>query len=183
MKATIKKGFHAEQELKQVWEFLSDTEKIASCVPGATITEKVDDKNYKGEVVMKFGPVKAKYNGDISIEELDHELKKMVLKGVGKDSKGKGSAEMLMNAEACEAVDGGTEVVCEMEISVNGMLAQFGSRLITDVSDQITDQFINNFKSKLGGEEIEDNTISAGAIAGKVLKDKIGGLFGGSKNT
>ena len=63
------------------------------------------------------------------------------------------------------------------------MLAQFGSRLITDVSDQITDQFINNFKSKLGGEEIEDNTISAGAIAGKVLKDKIGGLFGGSKNT
>lgn len=181
MKATIKKDFHSDENIEKVWAFLSDTNKIASCVPGATITEQIDERNYKGEVVMKFGPVKAKYNGDISIEEIDHETHQMTLKGVGKDSKGKGSAEMLMNAEACEAEGGGTQVECEMEISVNGMLAQFGSRLITDVSDQITDQFINNFKSKLAGDEVEDNSISAGSIAGKVLKDKLGGIFGGSK--
>ena len=53
--------------------------------------------------------------------------------------------------------------------------------MITDVSDQITDQFIENFKSRLGGEEIADNSIRAGAIAGKVIKDKLGGIFGGSK--
>ncbi len=182
MKAEITKNFQLDEPVEKVWEYLSNPEKIASCVPGATLTEIVDEKNFKGEVVMKFGPVKAKYNGDISIEEMDHENKRMQMKGVGKDSKGKGSAEMLMNGEVCEGESGGSNVDFSMDITVNGMLAQFGSRLITDVSGQITDQFVNNFKAKLAGEEIADNSIKAGNLAGQVLKSKIGGLFGGSKN-
>jgi carbon monoxide dehydrogenase subunit G len=182
MKAQISKNFHVDESVDKVWEYLSNPEKIASCVPGATLTEVIDEKNFKGEVVMKFGPVKAKYNGDISIEEMDHDAKKMTMKGVGKDSKGKGSAEMLMNGAVLEAEEGGSNIDFNMDISVNGMLAQFGSRLITDVSDQITEQFVGNFKAKLAGEEIGDNSIKAGSLAGSVLKSKIGGLFGGSKN-
>ena len=61
--------------------------KIVTCVPGAALTEKVDDSNYKGEVTMKFGPIKAKYNGLMTFEEMDKENRKMVLKGKGVDDK------------------------------------------------------------------------------------------------
>jgi len=182
MKAQIKKEFHVDEPVEKVWEYLSNPEKIASCVPGATLTEVIDEKNFKGEVVMKFGPVKAKYNGDISIEEMNHEDHKMVMRGMGKDSKGKGSAEMLMNGAVMANPEGGSDVDFSMDITVNGMLAQFGSRLITDVSNQITEQFVGNFKTKLAGEEIADNSIKAGSLAGQVLKSKISGLFGGSKD-
>ena len=146
-----------------------------TCVPGAAITEKIDDANYKGEVVTKFGPIKAKYNGDIEITELDEANKKMVLVGKGLDSKGKGSADMVMNGTLVEE-DGKTKVKFTMDITVIGMLAQFGSRLINDVSDQLLDQFVTNFRKKLDGGEV-DNTMTGGSMLGTVAKS----LFGGKK--
>jgi carbon monoxide dehydrogenase subunit G len=168
MKTTINKTFQVNQPVDKVWSYLSDPEKIVPCVPGAALTEKVDDQNYKGEVVMKFGPVKAKYGGEITFEELDNANHRMVMKGKGLDSKGKGSADMTMNGRLAEK-DGGTEVDCSMEISITGMLAQFGSRLITDVSNSVFDQFVSNFKDLLAGKEV-DNSMTAG----KVIK----GFFG-----
>ena len=67
-----------------------------------------------------------------------------------------------------------------MNIAIVGMLAQFGSRLISDVSDQLLNQFVDNFKARLAGEEI-DNTISAGSMMGSIMKNKIGNIFGGKK--
>jgi signal recognition particle GTPase len=58
-----------------------------------------------------------------------------------------------------------------------GILAQFGSRLITDVSNQVFNTFVDNFKAKLAGEEV-DNTMNAGSMMGTVVKSKLGGLFG-----
>ena len=82
--------------LENTWANLSNPEKVVVCVPGASLTEKVDENNYKGEVELKFGPVKAKYAGLISFLERDAAAHKMVLKGTGTDSKGKGGAEMKM---------------------------------------------------------------------------------------
>ncbi len=179
MRTTINKDFIIEEPIDKVWASLSNPEEIVTCVPGASITEKIDDNNYKGEVTTKFGPIKAKYNGDIEILEMDHDAKKMVLKGLGMDSKGKGSAEMTMNGNL-EASENGTAVSFNMEISIIGMLAQFGSRLINDVSNQLIGQFVDNFKAKLAGEEV-DNTMKAGSMMGAMVKNKIGGIFGGKK--
>ena len=148
MNTLIEKEFDIEQPIGVVWKSLADPEDIVTCVPGASITEKIDDQNYKGEVVTKFGPIKAKYAGDIEIVELDEANYKMVLKGRGLDSKGKGSADMIMNGTLTEA-DGKTNVKFSMDITIVGMLAQFGSRLINDVSDQLLNQFVANFRTKL----------------------------------
>ncbi len=180
MKTTIEKEFQLDQPIEKVWEYLSDPTKIVSCVPGASLTEKVDEKNYKGHVTTAFGPVKASYNGEITIAELDHTNHKMILVGKGVDSKGKGSADMTMNGSLIEK-DGGTSVTFIMDVSIVGMLAQFGGRLIKDVSDQILGKFIGNFKDKLEGKEI-DNTMSGASMVGTVLKSTIGGIFGGSKD-
>lgn len=185
MKATIQRTFEVEHPIDKVWDFLSDPNKVVTCVPGAQITEQVDEENYKGTVSMKFGPVGVKYNGEVKIDQLDHDNKEMILKGRGLDAKGKGSADMVMNGKLT-TVDSGTEVNYTMEISIVGMLAQFGSRLVTDVSNQVVNQFINNFKQKLdGGEAAADSaggsSLNAASLMGSVVKSKISGIFGGKK--
>lgn len=175
MNTQITKEFEIEQPIAKVWENLANPEEIVVCVPGASITEKIDDKNYKGAVVTKFGPIKASYAGDIEIIELDEANHKMVLKGRGLDSKGKGSADMIMNGVLSEE-DGKTKVNFTMDITIVGMLAQFGSRLINDVSDQLLNTFVDNFRSKLAGGEV-DNTMNAGSMIGTVAKS----LFGRKK--
>lgn len=148
MNTLITKDFEIAQPIDIVWESLANPEEIVGCVPGASITEKIDDRNYKGQVVTKFGPIKAAYAGDIEIVELDKANYKMVLKGRGLDSKGKGSADMIMNGVLKE--DGGkTQVNFSMDITIVGKLAQFGSRLINDVSDQLLNQFVKNFSNQL----------------------------------
>ncbi|MEO1412609.1 MAG: SRPBCC family protein [Bacteroidota bacterium] len=151
MNTLIKKEFDIDQSIDIVWKSLADPEDIVGCVPGASITEKIDEHNYKGEVVTRFGPIKAAYAGDIKIVELDVDSRKMVLKGRGLDSKGKGSADMIMNGLLSER-DGKTHVNFSMDITIVGMLAQFGSRLINDVSDQLLNQFVKNFQNKLNAE-------------------------------
>ena len=176
MKTTIEKTFQVDEPIAKVWEYLSDPARIVPCVPGASLTEAIDEDNYKGEVNLKFGPVKATYNGQITFQERDQENYRMQLLGKGLDSKGKGSADMLMNGVLAEK-DGQTEVNCSMEVTITGMLAQFGSRLINDVSGSMFDQFVANFKAKLAGEEV-DNTLKAGSMVGTVVK----GIFGKNKD-
>lgn len=148
MNTIINKEFDIEQPIGLVWKSLANPAEIVTCVPGAAITEKLDDKNYKGEVLTKFGPIKAAYAGDIEIVELDDVNYKMVLKGRGLDSKGKGSADLVMNGTLSE-LEGKTHVDFKMNITIIGTLAQFGSRLINDVSDQLLNQFVENFRDKL----------------------------------
>ena len=171
MEATITKKFSLEAPIEKVWKSLSNPKEISGCVPGATITDQIDDKNYKGEVTLKFGPIKTKYDGEITIAEMDNDAHKMLLRGKGLDSKGKGNAEMTMNGSAVTS-DEGTEVDFEMVVNIQGTLAQFGSRLINDVSAQLMDQFVDNFKKLLSGAEL-DNSLKAGSMMGSVVK----GLF------
>ena len=168
MEATITKKFSLEAPIEQVWKSLSNPKEISGCVPGATITDQIDDKNYKGEVTLKFGPIKTKYDGEITIAEMDNDSHKMLLRGKGLDSKGKGNAEMTMNGSAVTR-DEGTEVDFKMVVNIQGTLAQFGSRLINDVSAQLMDQFVDNFKKLLSGAEV-DNSLKAGSVMGSVVK-------------
>jgi len=171
MEATITKKFSLEAPIEEVWKSLSNPKEISGCVPGATITDQIDDNNYKGEVTLKFGPIKTKYDGEITIEEMDNNAHTMLLRGKGLDSKGKGNAEMTMNGSAV-TTDGGTEVDFKMVVNIQGTLAQFGSRLINDVSAQLMDQFVDNFKKLLSGDEV-NNSLKAGSMMGSVVK----GLF------
>lgn len=177
MNTKIVKNFEIDQPLDVVWKNLSNPEEIVTCVPGASITEKIDDNNYKGAVVTKFGPIKAAYAGDIGIVEMDNDNYKMQLKGRGLDSKGKGSADMIMNGSLTEE-GGKTQVAFSMDITIVGKLAQFGSRLINDVSDQLLNQFVTNFKKKLASEApapstdiVDDASSSAAATIGEAVEE------------
>jgi len=190
MKTIINKTFQLSESIEKVWGYMSSPTEIVSCVPGATLTEEIDERNYKGEVVAKFGPVKASYSGNIHFNELDETSYTMKLKGSGLDSKGKGSADMLMTGNLNKK-DGGTEVVLSMEISIIGTIAQFGSRMIKDVSDQLLSEFIVNFKNLLaedGNQESssntvnkKENTVNAFVLLWVIIKGFFRRLFGRDK--
>ena len=185
MKATIEKKLVVNQTLEKTWELLTDPTKVVSCVPGAQLTAVIDQDNYKGTVSMKFGPVAVKYNGQVTFVKRDAANYDMILQGKGMDDKGKGSADMLLTVKLIPK-ESQTEVQYSMEVNISGMLAQFGSRLISDVSNSVADQFSNNFKklaegSEFAGADQEANSLNALSMAGSILKNKVSGLFGGGK--
>jgi carbon monoxide dehydrogenase subunit G len=172
MNVTIAKTFEVAHPIDAVWANITNPEKIVVCVPGASLTEMEDADNFKGEVELKFGPVKAKYGGHISFLERNADAHTMKMKGVGTDVKGKGGAEMILNG-ALTQKDGSTEVNVSMDVTVQGMLAQFGSRLATDATTHVLDQFISNFKNQLDGKEVS-TSLNAGSMMGSMIK----GMFG-----
>ena len=153
MKAQLEKTFEVPQGSDLVWEHLIDPNKVMDCVPGVSIDEKVGENHYKGKVGMKFGPIGAKYDADIFYDELDAENRKIIITGKGVDVKGQGSADMTMTMNITDKDDGGSKLDAIMDVTINGKIAQFGSRLITTVSNQLFNQFVTNFSKKLARAE------------------------------
>ncbi len=127
---------------------LSDPRRVATCVPGAQITEQVDDKTYKGTIKVKVGPSVNDFKGELQVLRLDAQTHELEILGKGQDVRGKGSASMKMTGKL-QTVDGGTEVISSSELNVVGILAQMGARVITEVSNIMFEQFVNNFKKQL----------------------------------
>lgn len=153
MKTNLNKSFEVPQGTELVWEHLIDPEKIMDCVPGVSIDEKVGDNHYKGKVGMKFGPMGVQYDADIFYTEIDKENQKIVISGNGVDTKGNGNAEMKMSVDINDKESGGVKLDAAMEVTVNGKIAMFGSRLIDTVSNQLFKQFVTNFSKKLEAAE------------------------------
>lgn len=153
MKTNLNKSFEVPQGTDLVWEHLIDPEKIMDCVPGVSIDEKVGDNHYKGKVGMKFGPMGVQYDADIFYNDIDKEHRKIVISGNGVDSKGNGNAEMKMSVDLNDRDEGGVKLDAAMEVTVNGKIAMFGSRLIDTVSNQLFKQFVTNFSKKLADAE------------------------------
>lgn len=153
MKTQLEKSFEVPQGTELVWEHLIDPNKVMDCVPGVSIEEQVGEHHYKGKVGMKFGPIGAKYDADIFYNEVDPENRKIIITGKGVDVKGQGSADMTMTMNIGEIADGGSKLDAIMDVTINGKIAQFGSRLITTVSNQLFKQFVSNFSKKLAAAE------------------------------
>jgi uncharacterized protein len=149
MATEITKTFQVKEPVEQVWSLLSDPRRVATCVPGAKITEQVDEKTYKGTISVRVGPSATDYKGELEIIRLDAEKHEMEILGKGQDVKGRGSASMRMTSKLRSLEDGGTEVTSVAEVNVVGILAQMGSRVISEVSNIMFGQFTKNFEAQL----------------------------------
>ena len=77
MAIRTEKTFEVQEPLEHVWKFISDPRKVVNCLPGAQITEAVDDRTFKGVIKVQVGPSVTAYNGQVQIERLDdqkHEI-------------------------------------------------------------------------------------------------------------
>jgi carbon monoxide dehydrogenase subunit G len=145
----IEKSFVVQAPAARVWEFLTDPYQVARCLPGAAITEKVDDTHYTGTITVKVGPVTANYKGKMRFERLDAAAGEADLVASGQETRGKGGADMRMSSRVQERGPNETEVSVISDVNVMGALAQFGRGMIQDVSDQLFQRFTDAMRREL----------------------------------
>ncbi len=153
----ISKSFVVKAPKAAVWDFLTDPYQVAKCLPGAAITEKVDDQTYAGTMTVKVGPVTASYRGKLRFERLDEAAGEAELAASGQETRGKGGADMRMKSRVTEKGPAETEVTVVSDVNVMGVLAQFGRGMIQDVSDQLFGKFSEAMRREL------ETTVAAAA--------------------
>lgn len=135
---------------KQAWDVLMDVERIAPCMPGATVTG-VDGDEITGTVKVKLGPVSLTYKGTARFTEKDEERRSVSLEAHGKETRGSGTASATVTASLApgESEDQ-TAVTMHTSLNVTGRPAQFGRGVMADVSAKLVEQFAANLSDLLG---------------------------------
>ena len=149
MEVKAEKNLKLNQDPDMIWKCMIDPSFMVKSVPGAELTEQLDERNFKGKISIKIGPVTAKFNGEAEftkLEEADYEL---TMEGKGMDTSGKGGANMTMNIKLSTLEEGGTEMQSSMSLSITGRLAQFGARMIVAVNNKMFDQWATSFTELL----------------------------------
>ena len=152
--------FVVPRPIDQTWDVLTDVERIAPAMPGAQLTDHVDDA-YHGKVKVKVGPVTAQYAGIAKFKELDREKHHMVLEATGKESSGRGRASALVTADLSSEGDQ-TRVKVVTDLTISGPLAQFGRGAIAEVSSRLLGQFVSNLESMVLANEPAPSTAESG---------------------
>lgn len=147
MEVKLDKQYPLEVSVEQAWAVLSDIRAVGSCMPGAQITEQLDDTHYKGTVKTKVGPASMQFGGEIEVLGVDAAARAMQMVGKGAD-RGGSSASMKLSAHIEPgATPQSSVLVGQATVTVSGKLAQFGSRLLVPVSDAMLAQFADNFRA------------------------------------
>ena len=149
MKVELSKTFSIRAPINDVWDFMTDIKKVSTCIPGAQYNELLGDNEHSVMLTVKVGPIKSSYRSEVAIKSLDKSNYTMEIEGRGTDTKGKGGANMEMTGKLIDNGDGTTGVTGDSMVTIQGMLAQFGSRMIEDVSNQLFVQFTETLRTKL----------------------------------
>ena len=163
MQVVLEKEYPVAAPLYAAWQVLSDVQALATCMPGASITEKIDDTHFKGQVKVKVGPASANFGGDIELKGVDAAAYQIQMLGKGAD-KGGSSASMDLTASLVAVDATSCKLVGKAEVTVTGKFAQFGGRMMNSVSDMILGQFAQNFSNRAQMQAMQQ---SAKPVAGE----------------
>jgi carbon monoxide dehydrogenase subunit G len=134
------------------WPVLSDIRRIAPCVPGAELTDVLDEATYQGRISVRLGPVELAFAGAVKVEELDPVNHTARVKAQGDDAKGHGGAHGIASFRL-EPVDGGSKVLVHTYLVLSGAAAQYGRGvgMIAETAAQLMNQFADNLRAQLAG--------------------------------
>jgi carbon monoxide dehydrogenase subunit G len=149
MALEIVKTFEVNAAPDAVWSFLTDLPRVARCLPGAAIGDKLDEKTSSGTMTIKVGPVSSTYRGKVVFERLDAAARTAEIVATGQDVRGKGGADLKLTSSVKALPGGKTEVTAVSLVNVTGMLAQMGRGMIQDVSDEMFQIFSERMRAEL----------------------------------
>ena len=135
----------------QAWEALLDVERIAPCMPGATV-DSFDGETIEGKVKVKVGPIQVGYAGTAKFVEKDTAARRAVIEASARESRGAGTAAATITAVLTEA-GSATDVTVTTDLQITGKPAQFGRGVLADVGDKI----LGKFADCLAGELARDS--------------------------
>ena len=135
----------------QAWDVLLDVQRIAPCMPGATV-DTVDGDDVAGRLKVKVGPVSLTYKGTATFKDRDSSDRSLLVEASGKELRGAGTASATVRAALQpDNEPDATLVTLHTTLSVTGRPAQFGRGVITEVGSRLIDKFAANLAQQLSG--------------------------------
>jgi hypothetical protein len=144
--------FRVPLAVDEAWAVLTDIERIAPCMPGATLEGSEGDE-YRGTVKVKVGPMTAQYKGTVRFVERDDAGHKAVLQADGREARGQGNAAATITATVTPDGDG-SAVYVVTDLTISGKVAQFGRGVLGDVSTRLMQQFVDCLEQDLAAAEV-----------------------------
>jgi uncharacterized protein len=148
---------------EQAWDVLLDVERIAPCMPGASVTSISDDgSEIEGQVKVKLGPLSLTYKGTAKFTEKDQGSRTIAIEATGKETRGAGTASANVQAVLKPGdADGSTLVAIHTSLNVTGRPAQFGRSLLPEVSGKLIAQFATNLEAMITADGASTETADA----------------------
>ena len=164
---------------EQAWDVLLDVERIAPCMPGASVTS-VEGDEVAGQVKVKLGPLSLAYKGTAKFTEKDQENHTIAIEASGKETRGAGTASATVQAGLKPAdEEGHTLVSIHTALNVTGRPAQFGRSLLPEVSGKLIAQFASNLEALIAGDAGGGAGTAEGAAAGEAAAGAAGAAAAG----
>ena len=161
----IEDTFTVRTPVERLWGFLQDVEQLAPCMPGAELTEAVDERTWKGKVHVKFGPVQMAFTGTVVMEERDDVAYRARLSAKGTEQRGKGAATANVESWLEPAGDQGTTVHIRSNITITGAAAQLSRGLLPEISKLLTKEFADCLEATLNEQPRVTATAAGSAEA------------------
>ncbi len=162
MALEIRETFRVAAPVDRVWRFLMDPAEVASCMPGASLDEVVDERTFLGTVRVRIGAISASYKGRVRFDEVDDAGRTIRAVAEGRETGG-GTAKGTLTSRLSALPDGSTEVIAEANVDLTGRVVQVGRGMIQGVSAQLFKEFVAKVSAKL--EAPAGELASAGALA------------------
>lgn len=143
----IQDSFVINAPQEKVWCFLFDIPELSQCVPGIESVEVVDDKTYRGKLVVRVGPIKSEFSGKVTLTEV--RAPNQIAGHVEGDDKASASSVKATFTGTLTPVAGGTEAAFEVDANLRGRLAQFGGAVITATAKKLTAEFAKCLRERL----------------------------------
>lgn len=158
--------FTVAAPIEETWTTLLDVERVASCLPGASIEPVGEDGSYRGRMRVKVGPVSMSYGGTVRLAEVDADSHVAAFEARAKETRGTGTAAAKIRNTLTETADG-TRVQVETELDVTGRPAQFGRGLMEEVAAKMLGQFSGRLEKLVLDGPPEDDSAAAGGTEAK----------------
>src|SRR4051794_30355666 len=138
------------QPPKELFAFLTDVERVAPCLPGASIDGREGD-DYTGSMKVKVGPITGTYKGKMRFLEQDEDALRAVMSARAAEVNGQGDAEAKITTKIEEAGDSASRIVMETDLQMRGRVAQFGRGAMEKISQRMFDEFARNLEREMSG--------------------------------
>jgi uncharacterized protein len=159
----LENSFEVPAAPERAWELLMDVPRVVPCMPGAELTEVVDDSNWKAKMNVKLGPMALAFATDVNRDLADQAARRVRLAANARETRGRGAARATIESTLVSA-DGGTRVEIVTDLSLSGPVAQYGRGMVEDVSSQLVGRFAQCLQSQLAAppEQAQAATAEAG---------------------
>ncbi|HAT35537.1 MAG TPA: hypothetical protein DCS82_07465, partial [Rhodospirillaceae bacterium] len=178
----LQNSFDVAAAPAEAWSVLVDVARVAPCVPGAELTEIIDENAYKGSVKVKLGPVSLAFDGEARFVERDDTNFSATIKADGREAKGRGGAQADVDISLA-ASEAGSTVTIETELSLNGPVAQYGRSqgVIASVAEEMVAQFSACLRDKVLSGEVAPAASDESDESGQEVASGFAILFGAFK--